>query len=162
MSVLSAVTDKLSKLLKYITFIMLAVMVLIITAQVFFRYVVGTSLSWSEEMARFMFVWIIMLGAANGVKESYHVVITALTNRLPSGLQKVLNIFNYILILGIGICMIYFGMQMAMKASGHLSAAMRVSTLWQYIPVPISGAAIVIFSIEKILLAVEDLKKGGN
>ncbi len=158
MSVLAVLTDKLSKLLKYITFVMLAVMVCIITAQVFFRYVVGTSLSWSEEMARFLFVWIVLLGAANGVKENYHVVITAITNRLPEKAAKIVNIIDILLIMVVALCMTVYGYQMAMKAAGHLSAAMRISTLWQYIPVPISGIAIILFSLEKLIESFRDWK----
>ena len=51
---------------------LLALMSIIIVVQVFFRYVLQNSLQWSEEIARYMFIWLIYIGISYGVKTDKH------------------------------------------------------------------------------------------
>lgn len=57
--------------------------VLLTFAQVLFRYVFQTSLAWTEELARFMFIWLAALGAAYAFKKRAHFLLRFLLDRLP-------------------------------------------------------------------------------
>ena len=48
---------------------LLSAMTLILAVQVFMRYVMGASLSWSEELARYLFIWLIYLGISFGARQ---------------------------------------------------------------------------------------------
>jgi TRAP-type C4-dicarboxylate transport system permease small subunit len=63
--------------------------VVVTFSQVVTRYFLHVSLSWSEEVARFLFVWIATLGAAYGFKTKSHFAIVFLVNRFPRRLQKI-------------------------------------------------------------------------
>lgn len=77
--------------LEFALCILLVATVVVTFSQVVTRYFLHVSLSWSEEVARFLFVWIASLGAAYGFKTKSHFAIVFLVNRFPSRLQKIVG-----------------------------------------------------------------------
>lgn len=74
---------------KWFLIIMTAVMVIVIFAQVFTRYVMGNSLYWSEELGKFIFVWISWLGVSAGMKNNEHIQVRLVHQALDNkGLFK--------------------------------------------------------------------------
>lgn len=73
----------LNKIEEIAVIAMFALMVVVIFAQVIMRYVFNNSLYWSEELGKFLFVWISWLGISLGEREGEHIKITMLTGRLP-------------------------------------------------------------------------------
>ena len=71
--------------------VLLVATVVVTFSQVVTRYFLHMSLSWSEEVARFLFVWIAMLGAAYGFKTRSHFAIVFLVNRFPRRLQRLVG-----------------------------------------------------------------------
>jgi len=71
--------------------LLLVATVVVTFSQVVTRYFLHISLSWSEEVARFLFIWIAMLGAAYGFKTRSHFAITFVVNRFPRHLQKIVG-----------------------------------------------------------------------
>ena len=84
---------------------MFALMVIIIFVQVIMRKA-GNSLSWSEELGKFLFVWISWMGISLGQREGEHIKITMLTDRLPFRLAQIVNIISDIVV--IIICAVIF------------------------------------------------------
>ena len=76
---------------------MFALMVIIIFVQVIMRKA-GNSLSWSEELGKFLFVWISWMGISLGQREGEHIKITMLTDRLPFRLAQIVNIISDIVV----------------------------------------------------------------
>ena len=66
----------------FCAFLMLLV-VFCLGAQVFFRFVLNASLTWSEELSRFAFIWLVYMGAVLGAKERIHIRVTAFHRLLP-------------------------------------------------------------------------------
>ena len=62
-------------------------MVVVVSTQVFLRYVLNLSLDWAEEISRLLFVWSIFLAIPLGIKRGSHLSIVLLTERLPPGLR---------------------------------------------------------------------------
>jgi len=71
--------------------LLLVATVVVTFSQVVTRYFLHVSISWSEEVARFLFVWIATLGAAYGFKTKSHFAIVFLVNRFSRRLQKVVG-----------------------------------------------------------------------
>lgn len=61
------------------------VMTLVILLQVFFRYVVYLPVPWTEELARYLMVWMGMLGAVAALRQGRHIGVRVLVERLPAG-----------------------------------------------------------------------------
>ncbi|MBU8908950.1 TRAP transporter small permease, partial [Desertibacillus haloalkaliphilus] len=86
-----------------------AVMVAVIALQVFMRYVMGSSLSWSEELARYCFIWLVYLGISYGVKKQRHIKVDVLLLALKDRGKIILNIFANVLFLGFAVFVIIYG-----------------------------------------------------
>jgi TRAP-type transport system small permease protein len=67
--------------------LIMAGMVVVVSTQVFLRYVLNLSLDWAEEISRLLFVWSIFLAIPLGIKRGSHLSIVLLTERLPPGLR---------------------------------------------------------------------------
>ena len=63
---------------RIILLVLLAIMSVVIVLQVFMRYVMENSLTWSEELARFCFVWLVYIGISYGVKKAKHIRVEAI------------------------------------------------------------------------------------
>lgn len=84
-----------------------ALMVVIILAQVFFRYVIGTALPWPEEASRFLMLWMAGLMAPTAFRRGGFVSIEMLVRFLPQGLAAILSI----LLLTISLVVLLVGLQ---------------------------------------------------
>jgi TRAP-type C4-dicarboxylate transport system permease small subunit len=69
---------------------LMAVMVVVVSAQVFMRYALNSSIGWADEVSRLMFVWSIFLAIPLGIKLGVHIGIEMFTARLPAGVQDAL------------------------------------------------------------------------
>ena len=68
---------------KYLFIAILGIMSIVICYQVFMRYVMAASLSWSEELARYLFIWMAYIAISYGVKKEQHVSVEAFTLLFP-------------------------------------------------------------------------------
>ncbi|ATJ84009.1 TRAP transporter small permease [Halomonas beimenensis] len=71
----------------YAILVAMALMTVLVSAQVFARYVLGTSIDSADELSRLFFVWAIFLAIPHGIKVGIHVGIDALVSLLPKALQ---------------------------------------------------------------------------
>jgi TRAP-type C4-dicarboxylate transport system permease small subunit len=69
---------------------LMAVMVAVVSAQVFMRYALNSSIGWADEISRLMFVWSIFLAIPLGIKLGVHIGIEMLTSRFSAGVQDAL------------------------------------------------------------------------
>ena len=120
-------------LLENLNGLMLAVMCVIVFVNVVLRYAFRSSIDISEELARYLFVWITFLAAISACQENTHVKVTALMDRLPPSLQVVLQTLINALIL---VCCYY------LFRSSYGFAAMNVKNYS-----PISGLSIAWFYV---------------
>jgi len=79
--------------------LLLALMFLITLWQIVARFIPGNTTVWSEEVARFVFVWIVFLGAATLMRDNEHIRISIITDRLGSVSGRILKIFSAALII---------------------------------------------------------------
>lgn len=96
-------------------FLSLSAMSVIIFLQVLMRYGFQSSLSWSEEIARYLFIWLIYIGISYGVKKSAHVSVTALDLVLSTKAQRVLKSISAVVFLLFSILIVYYGWQVCAR-----------------------------------------------
>lgn len=130
LNILGIALNKLQDIVLFMCGALLLVMCLIIPVQVFFRYCLGSSLAWSEELTRYMFVWIIFLGINIGIRDGIQMKIDILDMFLKGKSQKVINIVRDLLSMVIVIACIISSMaliKVGMKTnSPTLHAPMHV------------------------------------
>ena len=137
-------SDWINRCVQYVGFVQLSLMTLIIILQVFYRYVLGSSLSWSEESARFLFIWVVLLGASMGVKESFHVSVTLFKDMLPRRIKVTVDVLVNLLTGVVAAIMVVYGLSIAETVSIQLSPAVRISMFWVYLAIPVSGALMLV------------------
>lgn len=139
------------KVLFYACAILMFSMLAIITAQVLSRYIFGSSLTWSEELGRYIFVWMSFLGMAIGVKKGAHVALDILLKKLTGVSQKLLMLLNNALVLFFGVCLSYSGFQLFELGMKQKSPTLQLPMQFVYIVIPISGIILVYFVISETI-----------
>ncbi|MBP2558466.1 TRAP-type C4-dicarboxylate transport system permease small subunit [Neorhizobium galegae] len=141
----------LSRISLYISGIGMIAMTLIVGWQVFGRYVLNDSPSWSEPLSLYLMSWFIMLGAAVGVRESVHLGLDIVRYVMPPAIQKAMDLLSLGLIVFFGIGMAYYSTLLAM---GTWSATIPVLG-WpggtDFFPMIVGGAMISLFALERFV-----------
>lgn len=124
---------------RIILLILLGVMSVVVVLQVFMRYVVENSLTWSEELARFCFVWLVYIGISYGVKKAKHIRVEALLSFLGRGGKYVINMVAHILFLVFAIYAVYYGFIIynTILESGQKAPSLGISMSIMYLGMPI-------------------------
>lgn len=153
MKVLKFLDENLEKML---CVVFLALMSIIIVLQVFFRYVLNNSLSWSEELARYLFIWMIYVGISYGVKLDKHICVDAVYTFMPKGIKRGYAIVAYLLFLIFAVAIIYYGILVVgmQITSGQVSPAMGLPMQYVYVAPVVGMILTVIRLVQKIYYAV--------
>lgn len=148
------------KILYYVLALLMFVMVSVVTAQVISRYVFGNPFTWTEEMARYTFVWLSMLGLAVGVKYGSHIALDILVKKLQGAAQKGLMIVNQLFILAFGAFLTYSGMKIVEIGSRQHSPSLELPMQWVYVVIPVAGVLVIFFSINETIRLIK--RKAGE
>lgn len=118
---------------------LIAIIVLILL-QVFNRYVLESSLVWSEELARFLFIWLVYLSTSYAVRDNKHLAITFLIENSKSPLTKyILQAISLISTATFAAFCIVWGTKMLffLARTGQKAPALEVSIIWVYLALPV-------------------------
>lgn len=144
--------DKLIfKILFYICAVLMFLMAVIVTAQVLSRYIIGKPFTWSEELARYIFVWMSFLGMAVGVKQGAHVALDILVKKLSGISQKALMLLNNGLVGFFGVCLTISGFELVKIGMGQKSPTLQIPMQFVYIVIPISGIILLYFVLSNTI-----------
>ena len=136
--------------------------VALIFVQVVMRYVFGNSLSWSEELARYLFVWQIWIGVSYAARNRTHLRITLVRDRMSPETQKILELVITAIWIGFGVFVAFKGFTLVMKVArfSQLSSALQLPMMYVHLAVPVGCGLMVIRLIENTVKAYV-LGKGG-
>jgi C4-dicarboxylate transporter DctQ subunit len=124
--------DRANALAEYAVCGFLAVMVVVVFLQVIFRFVIRSSLPWSEELARYIMVWITFLGASIGVKRKSHIGVEAVVTLLPERLRSWAAVFVHAVSCIFFAYMVIYGRAILRVVGFQLSPAMEISMAIPY------------------------------
>lgn len=142
--------QKIDKFLGGFLVVLMAIMTIDVLWGVFTRYAMGSQASWSEELARFLLIWIGILGAAYASGKQMHLAIDLLRPRLQENNQRRLRwIINLLVIFFALTVMVIGGSRLIYitQVLGQLSPALRVPMAFVYSIVPISGLLIIYYKV---------------
>lgn len=131
---------------------LVAVMLSVLALQVVMRYAFGQALSWSEELALLCFSWSTLLAIALGVRDAVHVRLDLLVMALPTTLARWLDKAVALAVAGVGGFIAWAGQAYVVDSFGATSAAIGYPTAWLYACAPVSGALMLVFAFEHLLL----------
>lgn len=154
------VLKTLDKIEDSVLITMFIAMVGIIFFQVIMRYVFNNSLSWSEELGKFLFVWLSWLGISIGHRRKEHIKITLFVDRLSPKARRCTEILaELILVVICGVTMLQsftmIGIQLNIPYAG-----IKISTAWGYLSVALGCGLFVLRALMHIVQDVQFLRKG--
>lgn len=129
----------------------LIVMSAIIAWQVFARYVLNASPSWAEQAALLLMIWYVLFAAAAGVREQFHIRISAFAGKLPEQLQRATAVMAHAIVGVFGLAMLKWGVELTAATWQHVIPTLALPRGVAYIPIPAAGLLIAIFSLEHIV-----------
>lgn len=130
----------------------LVLMTIFVAWQVFCRYILNDSPSWTEPGSVMLMSWFIFLGAAVGVRENYHMGFDVLLYVLPKGGKRWLRMTSDLVAFAFGLGMIWYGGQLVALTWGSTLPSLGISGGWDYVPLVAGGFLVVIFTLERIVL----------
>lgn len=139
----------LSKFMEFFTELLLILMTLVVSYQVFLRYFFKKTPYWSEEIALLIMVWMGLLGAALGVRDRIHINVDVFIKLFPEKIYKFFVFFNNFLVLLFSFSLVIFGIKLVNFTKFQTLPATHLSTSLSYLPLPLAGILIIIYLVFK-------------
>ncbi len=137
--IVKSLMDKLCRLIEYLLAVLLAVMTAVIFMQVFCRFVLSTGFAWSEELARYLFIWMCMLGASIAVYRKENLGISVFVGMLPAPCRKLCRLLVEVGCLVLFAHIVWYGWKILPIVGRQSSASLEVSMIIPYAAVFASG-----------------------
>ncbi|MBE0627707.1 MAG: TRAP transporter small permease [Burkholderiales bacterium] len=151
MRALLSINNFAAAAVKVLVVVMVVVMLGALSAQVFLRYAFNVTLSWSEELSLGLFTWTVLLMAALGVKEGFHVRMSLLIQRLPSGARLRAEQAIHFATAATGGFLAWSGWRYFADTRGSTSAAIGYPIELLHASALVCGVLIALFALESLL-----------
>lgn len=146
----SKLLDKIIWVLEKIIMVFLGIAIVIIAFQIFFRYVLASPLSWSEQTARCLFVWMMMLSVPIIFRRKGAVAFDLLVEMLPAKPKEVIHIFVQSVILFFSISYCYYGIQLCIETGNRIISGIEIPQNLMYIAAPIAMFLLTMVILEQM------------
>ena len=160
MKLLRLVNDKLEV---SICVILMVIMAVLLNVQVFMRYVMRSSLSWTEELARYVFIWLVYIGISYGAKISKHLRMEAGLDLFPKKWRPFVLLAADAFFFCFAVYISYRGWDVVQRQIrlGQISPAMGIP-MWIVYAAPMVGFALTAVRVaQNMVLKVIQMREGG-
>jgi TRAP-type C4-dicarboxylate transport system permease small subunit len=141
------IVDLIRETVRVVVLLQATAIFAIIVFTVVSRYGFNWVLSWSEEVPRYLLIWISFLGAAVCVDLKDHIAFDYFLLRLPKRLHALVTLGINALMFFFGWIMLWFGIQFVEDFGSDLMESIPFTNVWYYSALPLSGALIMLFSL---------------
>jgi TRAP-type C4-dicarboxylate transport system permease small subunit len=140
------------KIIEIILVLQLSLLCVIVLLQVIFRYILNFPLAWTDEAARFLFIWVIILAGTIAIKKKEHfsvnIVVKKFSKKVQNKLQFVTDVILFILFFDI---MVLKGVYLIKLGSLQISPALHIQMSYVYSSLFIGGILSCCYILEDIL-----------
>jgi len=130
--------------------------------QVITRFLLNHPSSYTEEIARFLLIWIGLLGAAYGIGKNIHLAIDVLKQKLPEAKRRIMDILinSFVFLFALTV-MIIGGIYLVLLTFDlhQISAALQLELGYVYLAVPLSGILMAFYSLLNIVALLKNGKE---
>ncbi len=137
--------ERFERIIEWAGSIILVALLLIVWAQVASRYIFNNSIAWTEESARYIMIWGVMLGASIALRRGYLISINLFIQKAPKSLQVIARGLNAVLSLFFLGLLAYQGLKLVEIGANMESPALGIPYSWVYMAIPV-GATLMIFA----------------
>jgi TRAP-type transport system small permease protein len=129
----------------------LLVIVSIVFYQVFGRYVLNSSPTWTESLALVLVLYVTLIAAAIGVRDAGHIGMESLLILASDRTRERIELLIHVLVMLFGAAMVYNGTLLGLSVATYKIPNLGLPEIVRYVPLVLSGLLIVLFSIEHII-----------
>ncbi|GEN26428.1 C4-dicarboxylate ABC transporter permease [Halovibrio variabilis] len=140
----------LDAIIQPVVFAGMAALIGVITLQIVSR-VLFTAVGWTEEVARFLLVWITFLAGTLAFQRGRHIAVTFVVDALPGRLRQIARIAALLIVLAFMITLIVIGYRYMQVQSFQKSASLRLSMTYVYAVMPICAAIMAWYTLVDII-----------
>ena len=142
-----APVKRLGAVVESVAGLLLAVVVIIVLVQVFGRYILRISLSWPEELARYVLVWLMFFGVAAAAATRSQIVVDTVLELVSPRVRRVLEGIGALAgVAAVGL-LLWTSQPLFGPASRSTSPATGIPSFWIYLAIPVGGALLGLFAL---------------
>ena len=146
-------SDLLEAAVFIVCFIQCLLMLFVVLIAVFYRYVLGHPPRWTEELARFIMIWMGLLGISLGFRRNSHIGVSFFIDLLPPKLRRAIILVTRLLTLFFLGIVIREGIKISVLVGAHqISPGLQISMLWPMLALPVSGCVMFLQLVLVILI----------
>ena len=153
------IADKLFKGIDYFTGILTGLMVLFVFLNVVLRTFFNSGLTWSEELARYLFVFVIYIGAISAMRANAHLGVDTLISRMKPQVQMVMYVVSQLIIMALMVILVQGSLKMVAQNTQSRTAALGIPYAFLSAVGILTGVAIAIMAILNIVHALKNPSK---
>ena len=160
---LTRVNDGLLWLCKYALMAVVAILAMILTAAVFWRYALNNAIPWSEELSKYLMVWLTFLGAPIALRHGSHINIDLLQQLMPPRGQQAFHLVIHLVVVATMVLVFWYGLSFAQLGARQVATSFRLSMVWMYVAVPVGAVLVALVAVEhslKSLVGIADPARG--
>lgn len=137
-----------NRIILWITMLFLLIMVVSIFLQIVSRVLISSSFTWTEELSRFLMIWVIFLGAGFSFQSGAHVGVEFFVERLPKKFQKATSVLILIISIIFLLVMLIKGIELCERTMNQTSTALNIPMGIVYLVFPISAVLMIVNIID--------------
>ncbi|WP_372796054.1 TRAP transporter small permease [Pontiella sp.] len=148
------IKEGLTKALNAVLIVTVALLVLDVCWGVFTRYVMGEQAGWTEELARFLLIWVALLGGAVAFGTKGHLGVDYFVGKFHPETQKLMAVVSNLIVLFFAAAIFVFGGSRVVADTltiGQVTPALQWKMGYVYLALPISGIFMVIYTVENLI-----------
>ncbi|MFW5488861.1 MAG: TRAP transporter small permease [Desulfovibrio sp.] len=158
--------NSLKKVLYWVSVVAMGVMLLLIFMQVITRYFFGYTFEWSEELARFLFVWVVFLGSALLMGQGGHLAVRLLPSKLEGRMSGIaLQLFINLCSCAFILLLLIQGAKMTRVMTFQTAPGLGISMSAVYVIIPVSAVLMLLYlgrDTMKVFREMREIKRKGN
>ncbi len=158
-SLLERAVDAIDRVARGACYVLVATIACVMLAQVFFRYVLNSSLQWAEELSVYALIWLVFTGSVSLVRGWGHITITAFVNMLPFRARARCFVVAKALSLVFILVLVYWGFQLVSLPVHANSPSLGFSTRWVKVSIAVGSVLMALFAINEIVRDLAALRR---
>lgn len=123
---------------------------------VFSRYVVGRTMPWYDEVARYLFIWMVFVGAAVAVRRRAHFGVNVLVARWSAAGQRAARVLCWGLVMAYAVFITVQGLRIMEGVSVQTSPALGLTLSWVFLAIPVHGILTLLYAAGHFWRTVQD------
>ncbi len=125
---------------RWMLIVMLAVMSIIIFANVVLRYTTNVSIEWAEEVSRHLMIWLTFIGCGPVLRYGGHIAVENVQDALPRPMAVALRAVIALLLTGLFVFFIWFGLDYMDRTQYQITPSTQISVAYIYAALPLGAA----------------------